>query len=81
MNSNDGGYLICQNLVKYSEGIINIGISGYDNFGCQLSTIKSMSNNMYDCTNARVPPCSTNSGNNKFNYVCIGSVSEKTPQK
>ena len=77
----DGGYLICENFVKHSEGIINIGVNGYDNFGCQLSTMKRMPNHMFDCTNPRVPPCGSNGGNNHFSYVCVGEVSEKTTQK
>jgi hypothetical protein len=32
--SPDGGYVICKNFLNVSEGIINIGINGYDNFGC-----------------------------------------------
>ena len=40
-----------------------------------------MPNHMYDCTNPNRPSCSTNNGNNYFNFVCIGSVSEKTSQR
>ena len=71
----DGGYLICKNFVGGSEGMINIGVSGEDSFGCGLSTLHAMPNNMYDCTNPAVPACSTNQGNNRFNFVCVGAAS------
>jgi len=77
----DGGYLICKNFVKDCEGMINIGISGEDSFGCHLSTMKLMPNNMYDCTNPAITSCPTNKNNNNFNYVCLGAVSEKTSAK
>ena len=64
--------------MEKTEGIINIGVSGYDNFGCALSTIKPMSNNQYDCTNPKRPVCESNSNRNNFHDVCIGAISEKS---
>ena len=68
---------MCKNFMSLSEGMINIGISGTDNFGCAITTAHKMPNYQYDCTDPRAPQCFTNNGNNHFNNICIGSVAEK----
>lgn len=73
----DGGYLICKNFVSGAEGIINVGINGYDNLGCTLSTLWPLANYQYDCTNPTKPQCATNNGRNLFNFACIGETTEK----
>ena len=69
----DGGYLFCKNFVNQSKGLINIGIAGYDNFGCRLTNLHNMPNYQYDCNDARRPICPINNNNDHFNYVCVGS--------
>jgi hypothetical protein len=73
--------VICKNFISSSEGVVNVGINGYDNFGCEVTTVKQMPNYQYDCTNPAQPRCGTNGGNNNFNYVCIGEVTEKTANR
>ena len=73
--------MICENFLEKSEALVNIGIAGTDNFGCQVTTEKIMPNYQYDCTNPRAPFCQGNNNNNHFNLVCVGSVSEQTGPK
>ena len=50
-NQNDGGYLICKNAVNNIEAVVNLGINGEDQFGCDLTTLKKVPNHQFDCTN------------------------------
>lgn len=73
----DGGYVICKNFIDRSQGIINIGINGYDQFGCEVSSVKKIPNFQYDCTNPAQPYCPSNENNNRFSSICVGSVTER----
>lgn len=75
---NDGGYPLCTNLLNQTEALINLGVEGRDNFGCDLTTRKHMPNYQYDCTNSIQPACSTNSNSNVFSPTCLGEKSEQT---
>ena len=35
--SNDGGYLLCANLLKDVQAAYSYGISGYDGWGCDIT--------------------------------------------
>ena len=70
--SNDGGYLLCKNILQDSVALINIGVQLEDKFGCQLTTEFPMPNYQYSCT---VPnyqsKCSTNGGISYFAHnIC-----------
>lgn len=58
--------------------MINIGVNGFDNYGCEVTSLKKIPNYQYDCVNPTPTDCSTNGGNNFFNNVCLGTVTEKT---
>lgn len=74
----EGRYFVCKNFLSHSEGMINIGIDGEDSFGCQLTTVESMVNYQYDCTNPKEPVCETNNGANHFSSACLGQDTEKS---
>ena len=49
----EGGYIIFKNFINKSEALINIGINGFDDFGCKVTTEGRYPNYQYDCTNPR----------------------------
>lgn len=60
-----------------TEALINIGINGSDNFGCQLSSDFGIPNYQYDCFNDQAPSCKTNRGLNHYENVCVGDRTER----
>jgi hypothetical protein len=54
-----------------------LGIHGFDNFGCDLTSSHVMPNYQFDCTDEHRPQCTTNQNNNIYEDVCIGEISEK----
>lgn len=69
---------MCENYLTRSEGLINIGINGYDQCGCDITTAHPMGNYQYDCTNSKQPKCNTNGGRNAFTFACVGARTEKS---
>jgi hypothetical protein len=65
-DENDGGYVICENFIDRSKALLNLGIHGFDNFGCDLTSNHEMPNYQFDCTDEHQPGCDTNRNNNKF---------------
>lgn len=73
----DGGYIICENLINHTQGLINIGIMGYDEFGCNLTTKYNFMNYQYDCTDKKGDgACATNQGRNRQNIFCLSDLTE-----
>jgi hypothetical protein len=68
----DGGYLLCSNLLKNVEAGYSYGISGYDGWGCDVSTRQKVPVHQYDCFNTAVPVCKT--GRTIFHPECVGGV-------
>jgi hypothetical protein len=68
---NDGGYLVCRNLLGRVQSAYSYGISGYDGWGCDVSTRLKVPVHQYDCFNLTRPVCST--GNTIFHGECIGT--------
>ena len=69
---NDGGYLVCGNLLRRVQSAYSYGISGYDGWGCDVSTKLNVPVHQYDCFNLTRPVCST--GNAIFHGECIGTA-------
>ena len=67
----DGGYLLCGNLLGAVESTYSYGISGYDKWGCDVSTRLDVIVHEYDCFNLTRPVCST--GKAAFHGECIGN--------
>ena len=70
--SNDGGYLMCDNLVEGPESGYSYGISGEDNWGCDLSRKTGIPIHQYDCFDVRQPVCDR--GRFVFHAECIGGT-------
>ena len=69
--ANDGGYLMCANLLEDVQAGYSYGISGYDKWGCDISTKRQVPVHQYDCFNLTVPACPT--GRTTFHSECVGS--------
>ena len=52
---NDGGYLLCANLLGDVKSAYSYGISGYDQWGCDVSTRLRVPVHQYDCFNLTRP--------------------------
>jgi hypothetical protein len=65
---NDGGYLMCANLLAPAAGY-SYGISGYDGWGCRVSRQFAIPVHQYDCFDPRRPVCE--SGDTRFHQECI----------
>jgi hypothetical protein len=72
--ANDGGYVVCANLLKDVRAGYSYGISGYDKWGCDISTRLSIPMHQYDCFDLRQPVCV--SGKTIFHAECVGGRSE-----
>lgn len=67
--ANDGGYVMCANLLGAVQGGYSYGISGYDGWGCQVATTLNVKVHQYDCFDLTVPACST--GTTVFHGECV----------
>lgn len=72
--ANDGGYLMCGNLLGEIESAYSYGISGYDKWGCDISTRHRVAVHQYDCFVTDQPACPA--GNAMFHAECVGAVAE-----
>jgi hypothetical protein len=68
---NDGGYLLCANLLASVQSGYSYGISGYDQWGCDVSRGLTVPVHEYDCFNLHVPACPL--GRTVFHGECIGA--------
>ena len=68
---NDGGYLLCANLLASVQSGYSYGISGYDQWGCDVSRGLTVPVHEYDCFNLQVPVCPL--GRTVFHGECIGA--------
>lgn len=66
----DGGYLLCANLLGEVKAGYSYGISGYDQWGCDVSSRLGVRVHQYDCFNLAEPVCRT--GDTVFHPECIG---------
>ena len=69
--------MVCSNYFSKAEGVINVGINGFDQLGCEITSKYPMPNYQYDCTNPTQTPCSSNRNANQFYYQCVGSRTER----
>lgn len=68
--AHDGGYLICENLIRDPQSAYSYGIAGEDNWGCDLSRKFGVPIHQYDCFDTRAPLCE--GGRFVFHPECIG---------
>jgi hypothetical protein len=69
---NDGGYLLCANLLGSAAAGYSYGISGYDGWGCDVSRRLNVSLHQYDCFDLRVPSCPA--GHTLFHPECVAGA-------
>ena len=67
---NDGGYLLCGNLLGDVKSAYSYGISGYDQWGCDVSTKLGVPVHQYDCFNLTRPDVRDRQA--VFHGECIG---------
>ena len=72
--ANDGGYLMCGNLLGGIESGYSYGIAGYDKWGCDISTKHRVPVHQYDCFVTARPACPD--GKTVFHTECVGDVAE-----
>lgn len=70
----DGGYLMCANLLNGVEAGYSYGISGYDGWGCDISTKVGVKLHQYDCFDTRQPACP--GGDTEFHAECVGDTTK-----
>lgn len=70
--ANDGGYLLCANLLRAAKSGYSYGISGYDGWGCDISRKLGIPVHQYDCFDPKRPICE--GGNTTFHGECIGAT-------
>jgi hypothetical protein len=73
----DGGYLMCGNLLDEAEVGYSYGISGYDQWGCDISRRFGVTVHQYDCFDTTQPACP--GGRTVFHAECVGD-STKTEE-
>jgi len=66
---NDGGYLLCGNLLATAESAYSYGIAGYDGWGCDVSRRLNSPVHEYDCFDTRRPSCP--GGRPSFHAECL----------
>ena len=67
--ANDGGYLLCGNLLGSVQAGYSYGISGYDGWGCQISTDLKVKVHQYDSFDLTEPVCA--GGATVFHGECV----------
>ncbi|MQA30954.1 MAG: hypothetical protein GEU82_14165 [Luteitalea sp.] len=72
--AHDGGYLMCGNLLERVQAGYSYGISGYDKWGCDISTKRDVAVHQYDCFNTTEPACPD--GETVFHAECVGDTTE-----
>jgi hypothetical protein len=71
--AHDGGYLMCANLLEDIQVGYSYGISGYDQWGCDISTKHDVTVHQYDCFDTRPTTCP--GGKMVFHAECVGAAS------
>ena len=71
---NDGGYLMCGNLLANVQSAYSYGIAGDDNWGCAVSRRSNVPVHQYDCFDHTRPACP--GGRFDFHDECVGARPE-----
>jgi len=73
--ANDGGYLMCENLIPGVESAYSYGIGGSDAWGCDVSTQYDVAVHQYDCFDVRSVSC--DGGRLVRHDACIGPEAKR----
>ena len=74
-SANDGGYLICQNLIQPLDAAYSYGVGTNDDWGCDVSRRCHIPVYEYDCFDPARPTC--NGGRFIFHNECVGDRTEQ----
>jgi hypothetical protein len=69
-SANDGGYLMCENLIEPIDAAYSYGVGSNDDWGCEMSRRYHVPVHEYDCFDPARPTC--NGGTLIFHNECIG---------
>jgi hypothetical protein len=78
-SEDDGGYLMCQNLIEGLQTAYSYGVGTNDDWGCDVSTRYGVPVHQYDCFDPARPVCST--GTFVFHDECIGDHKERVDSR
>lgn len=70
-SANDGGYLMCENLVEPLDSAYSYGVGTNDDWGCEVSRRYHVPVYEYDCFDPARPACS--GGTFVFHDECVGN--------
>ena len=68
-SANDGGYLMCENLVEPLDAAYSYGVGQNDDWGCEVSRRYHVPVYQYDCFDPARPTC--NGGTFVFHDECV----------
>ena len=69
-SANDGGYLMCGNLMTSAQAAYSYGIDGRDAWGCDVAGPHQLPLHQYDCFNTNAPRCAAAAP--QFHPECVG---------
>ena len=69
-SANDGGYLMCENLIEPLDAAYSYGVGRNDDWGCEMSRRYQVPVNQYDCFDPARPVC--DGGKFIFHDECVG---------
>ena len=72
-STNDGGYLMCENLIEPLDAGYSYGVGRNDDWGCEVSRRYRVPVHEYDCFDPARPTC--NGGTFVFHDECVGERS------
>ena len=61
-SANDGGYLMCENLIEPIDAAYSYGVGSNDDWGCEVSRRYHVPVHEYDCFDPARPPCGRHPG-------------------
>ena len=73
-SANDGGYLMCGNLLGNIQSAYSYGIGPQDDWGCHISEKHGVPVHQYDCFSPPDAPCPN--GRSIFHNECVGPKTE-----
>ena len=72
-SANDGGYLMCENLIEPLDAAYSYGVGPNDDWACEVSRRYRVPVHQYDCFDPARPTC--NGGKFVFHDECVGNRS------
>src|SRR5207237_4115038 len=75
-SANDGGYLMCENLIEPLDAAYSYGVGRNDDWGCEVSRRYRVPVHQYDCFDPARPTC--NGGMFIFHDECVGERTAHT---